>query len=326
MANENNTLTTQQKNIALIASYTARGDMVGLEFALNKGLNEKLTVNEIKEVLIQMYAYCGFPRSLNAINTFIRVIDNRKNKGINDIDGDFAKTIDPNINKNEYGRMVRSELTGVKKLTAQFVTFTPAIDDFLKEHLFADIFGRGVLTYQDREVATIAALSSIKDVESQLESHIICGKNTGLTDKQINEILYITSSTKPQNILFGLGEKNDAYAEYFKGQSYLNPLTKDGVHMSNVTFEPKCRNNWHIHNKGGQILLVTEGRGYYQEWGKPARELLPGDVVNIPAGVKHWHGAAKDSWFTHIAIAVPAKDASTDWLEEVSDAEYNKLK
>ena len=136
MANENNTLTTQQKNIALIASYTARGDMVGLEFALNKGLNEKLTVNEIKEVLIQMYAYCGFPRSLNAINTFIRVIDNRKNKGINDIDGDFAKTIDPNINKNEYGRMVRSELTGVKKLTAQFVTFTPAIDDFLKEHLF----------------------------------------------------------------------------------------------------------------------------------------------------------------------------------------------
>ena len=95
---------------------------------------------------------------------------------------------------------------------------------------------------------------------------------------------------------------------------------------SNVTFEPGCRNNWHIHHKGGQILLVTEGRGYYQKWGKPAQELKAGDVVNIPPEVKHWHGAAKDSWFSHIAISVPAEGASTEWLEEVSDIKYLKMK
>lgn len=128
--------------------------------------------------------------------------------------------------------------------------------------------------------------------------------------------------------LFGIGQKNDAFAQYFKGQSHLNILTKEGVMTCNVTFEPGCRNNWHIHHGGGQILLCTEGRGYYQEWGKPAQELHPGDVVNIPAETKHWHGAAKDSWFAHIAIEVPAKDGknSTEWCEEVNDNEYNALK
>lgn len=103
-------------------------------------------------------------------------------------------------------------------------------------------------------------------------------------------------------------------------------LTTTGVAIGNVTFEPGCRNNWHIHHKGGQILLVTNGRGYYQEWGKPVQELKPGDVVNIPPEVKHWHGAAKDSWFCHLAIEVPAKDASNEWLEPVSDEDYLKLK
>ena len=126
--------------------------------------------------------------------------------------------------------------------------------------------------------------------------------------------------------LFPRGEKNEAFKEYFVGQSYLNMLTTTGVAIGNVTFEPGCRNNWHIHHKGGQILLVTNGRGYYQEWGKPAQELKPGDVVNIPPEVKHWHGAAKDSWFSHLAIEVPAKDASNEWLEPVSDEDYLKLK
>lgn len=105
----------------------------------------------------------------------------------------------------------------------------------------------------------------------------------------------------------------------------LQPLA-ESLPVSNVTFEPGCRNNWHIHHKGGQILLVTDGRGWYQEWGKPARELKPGDTVDIPPEVKHWHGAAKDSWFAHIAISVPAEGASNEWLEPVSDEEYNKLK
>lgn len=126
--------------------------------------------------------------------------------------------------------------------------------------------------------------------------------------------------------IFPKGEKNEAFAEYFKGQSWLNMLTTEGVAIGNVTFEPKCRNNWHIHHKGGQILLCTAGRGYYQEWGKPARELHPGDVVQIPPEVKHWHGAAPDSWFAHLAVEIPSEGRSTEWLEPVSDDEYNKLK
>lgn len=124
---------------------------------------------------------------------------------------------------------------------------------------------------------------------------------------------------------FARGGKNEAYAQYFVGQSYLNMLTTAGVVTANVTFEPACRNNWHIHHKGGQILLVTAGRGYYQEWGKEARELHPGDVVNIPPEVKHWHGAAHDSWFAHIAIEVPAEGAKNEWCEPVSNEDYNKL-
>ena len=125
--------------------------------------------------------------------------------------------------------------------------------------------------------------------------------------------------------VFPIGEENTAYAQYFIGKSYLYPLTHGSVNAANVTFEPGCRNNWHIHHKGGQILLVTAGKGWYQEWGKPAQELKPGDVVEIPPEVKHWHGAAVDSWFAHIAIAVPAEGASNEWLEEVDDAQYAAL-
>lgn len=125
--------------------------------------------------------------------------------------------------------------------------------------------------------------------------------------------------------IFPIGEENTAYAQYFIGKSYLYPLTHGSVSAANVTFEPGCRNNWHIHHKGGQILLVTAGKGWYQEWGKPAQELKPGDVIEIPPEVKHWHGAAVDSWFAHIAIAVPAEGASNEWLEEVDDAQYAAL-
>lgn len=128
-----------------------------------------------------------------------------------------------------------------------------------------------------------------------------------------------------KSIIFPLGKKNDAYAQYFIGQSYLEMLSTTGVGIANVTFEPGCRNNWHIHHKGGQILLVTGGRGYYQEWGKAAQELHPGDVVSIPPEVKHWHGAAKDSWFVHLAVEVPSEGGSNEWLEPVDDEQYGKL-
>lgn len=128
--------------------------------------------------------------------------------------------------------------------------------------------------------------------------------------------------------IFPLGEKNDAFADYFIGQSYLAMLTTEGVGIANVTFEPGCRNNWHIHNAsrgGGQILLCTGGKGWYQKWGQAAQELNPGDVVVIKAGVKHWHGAAKDSWFTHLAVEVPGEDTATQWLEAVDDSQYDKI-
>lgn len=125
--------------------------------------------------------------------------------------------------------------------------------------------------------------------------------------------------------IFPLGEKNDVYAPYFSGQSYLAVLTQEGAMSFNVTFEPGCRNNWHIHHKGGQILFCTAGSGWYQEEGKPVQALTPGDVVNIPAGVKHWHGATKDSWFSHIALNVPAEGATNEWREPVADEDYNKL-
>lgn len=125
--------------------------------------------------------------------------------------------------------------------------------------------------------------------------------------------------------IFNIGEKNEQFADYFVGQSYLNMLSTEGVTVANVTFEPSCRNNWHIHHGGGQILLVTAGEGYYQAWGEEVRRLKVGDVVNIPPEVKHWHGATNNSWFTHIAIEVPAESAWNEWLEPVTDEIYKKL-
>ena len=129
--------------------------------------------------------------------------------------------------------------------------------------------------------------------------------------------------------VFPLGEPNDAYAQYFSGKSWLKYLSTEQVTIFNVTFEPKCRNNWHIHHAqkgGGQILVCVAGRGWYQEWGKEAVEMHPGDVVNIPEGVKHWHGAAKDSWFQHLAIEVPGEGIVNEWCEPVDIAQYDKLK
>ena len=128
--------------------------------------------------------------------------------------------------------------------------------------------------------------------------------------------------------IFPRGGENTAFARYFVGKSYLNMLSTEQVSIGNVTFEPGCRNNWHIHRAargGGQILLVTAGRGWYQEWGKPARALQAGDVVNIPANVKHWHGAARNSWFAHLAVEVPGEETANEWLEPVSDADYSQL-
>lgn len=316
-----NALSLKQKSIAAAASYAARGDQAGLKQALINGLDNGVSVNEFKEVLVQVYAYCGFPRSLNALSTLMTLEEERGNKD----EAGALPSAKPAGNSLDYGTENQTKLVG-QPVTGKLFEFAPAIDEYLKAHLFGDIFARDNLDWQTRELATVAMLASREGVESQLNSHINIAKHNGVTDEQIAEILEIASKTGAENVLFGFGTENTAYAQYFIGKSYLQPMTNEGIHAANVTFEPKCRNNWHIHHKTGQTLFVVSGRGWYQEWGKPAQELKAGDVVNIPEGVKHWHGAAKDSWFTHIAISVPNEGASAEWLEPVTDEEYNKLK
>lgn len=231
--------------------------------------------------------------------------------------------------------------------------FAPKFAELNDDVLFGEVWSReDKLSLRDRSLVTVIALMSQGLVDSSFKYHLENAKKNGITKEEIAEILTqaafyagwpkawaafrmakeIWNDENGVNAakggIFGSGDPNDAYAQYFVGQSYLKMLTSK-LSIANVTFEPGCRNNWHIHQAqkgGGQILLCVEGRGWYQEWGKEAQELHPGDVVEIPAGVKHWHGAAKDSWFSHLAIEVPGENTSNEWLEMVSDEEYDKLK
>ena len=313
-------LTSKQQDIVMISSYTATGDLENLEISIKNGLNDGMTVNQIKEILVQMYAYCGFPKSLNGLSTLMKVTKNGKYK-----EGSEGKSLPKDADKNAIGTKIQTDLVGAE-VKGELFEFAPAIDDYLKEHLFGDIFSRGVLTEQEREIATIAALKAIGNVEQQLNAHIKIGQHNGLTSAQTDKIQELATNQTPE---FGIGNKNEAFTQYFIGQSYLNILTREQVGIFNVTFEPKCRNNWHIHKAksgGGQMLIAVGGRGYYQEWGKEPIEMKAGDVINIPANVKHWHGAAPDSWFSHLAVEIDGEDVSNEWLEPVSDEEYNNLK
>lgn len=316
------TLTPKEQNIALAAAYAAKGDQSGLKGALAAGLDSGVSVNEYKEVLVQVYAYCGFPRSLNSLGTFMELL---KERGGKDAQGALPGPL-PKGASIDFGTENQTKLTG-REVKGSLFDFAPAIDEFLKAHLFGDIFARDNLDWKTREIATIAMLAAMDGVESQLGSHINVGKHNGLTDGQIREILELVengpkgmANTSP----FPLGKENTGYAQYFSGKSWLAPLIQNkalGVPVSNVTFEPGCRNNWHSHT-GGQILIAVGGRGYYQEKGKPARPLNPGDVVEIAPDVVHWHGAAPDSWFSHLAISCNPETNKNTWLDPVSDAEY----
>jgi 4-carboxymuconolactone decarboxylase len=241
---------------------------------------------------------------------------------------------------------------------AQLGEFAPKFAELNDDVLFGEVWSRtDKLSLRDRSVITVTALVSSGIIDQSLKFHLIEAKKNGVTRGEIAEILthiafyagwpkawgafrYATEVWKDdtatgdarqkfeQESIFPIGAPNDAYAKYFIGQSYLAPLSTSQVGIFNVTFEPRCRNNWHIHHAtsgGGQILVCVAGRGWYQEWGKPAQQLNPGDVVNIPAGVKHWHGAAADSWFSHLAIEVAGENTSNEWLEAVDDADYDKL-
>ena len=230
----------------------------------------------------------------------------------------------------ELGTANQTKLCGGPVKGALF-DFHPQLDEYLKTHLFGDIFARDTLDWRTREIVTIAALAARPETEPQMKAHIAIGKVNGVTDAQAAEIVRrVQLPRNPADLPrdwspIPVGEPNTAYAKYFIGNSYLHKLTLDQVPAFGVTFEPGCRNNWHIHHAktgGGQMLIVTAGEGFYQEWGKPARRLKKGDTVNIPAHVKHWHGAAPNFWFQHIALEVPGTEQSNEWCEPVDDKAY----
>lgn len=320
-AKDMDSLDQREKSIATVAAYSAMGDIQKLKQALAQGLDCGVTVAEFKEVLVQTYAYCGFPRSLNALGAYMELL---KERGGKDAKGASPGPL-PAGKSIDFGAENQTKLVGAP-VKGELFEFAPAIDEFLKAHLFGDIFGRDNLDWKTREIATIAMLASMDGVESQLNSHIKIGLNNGVNSGQVSEILKIAADARGMSntSAFAFGKENTAYARYFTGKSWLAPLTSDkslGVPISNVTFEPACRNNWHSHSQG-QILIVTGGVGYYQEKGKPARKLKPGDIVEIHPDVVHWHGAAPDSWFSHLAVECNPKENKNTWLEAVSDKEY----
>lgn len=231
-------------------------------------------------------------------------------------------------------------------------SLAPKFAELNDDVLFGEVWSReDKLSLRDRSMITISALMA-QGLFPQLKSHFILGKKHGVTKEEAVEVVtqlafycgwpkawsafplieevYGNDKIKEDHGgAFGMGELNTAYAQYFIGNSYLKPIAKtdSGIGFANVTFEPRCRNNWHIHHAtqgGGQVLICVEGEGWYQEEGKSAQSLKAGDIVVIPANVKHWHGAA-NCWFSHIAVEIPGENASNEWCEPVTDEEYDKL-
>ena len=235
--------------------------------------------------------------------------------------------------------------------------FAPMFAHLNDDVLFGEVWNDEAIDLKTRCIITVVSLMASGITDSSLVYHLQNAKARGVTKEEIAAIIThaamyvgwpkgwavfrlarevwneetpaLTEKEKYQNsIFFPIGQPNDAYAQYFIGQSYLAPVSVTQVPVFSVTFEPGCRNNWHIHHAdkdGGQMLICVGGRGYYQEWGKEPIGMNPGDCVNIPAGVKHWHGAAPDSWFSHLAVEVPGENAGTEWLEPVSDEIYQTL-
>ena len=333
--------TMQADCMAMIACHAARGDQSSLGKAIAAGLGCGLSENQIKEALSQLYAYCGFPRSLNALGTLQKVVRMFNEEGTTYVIGEEASPLPHSYNALSEGTRVQTKLTG----KAFHYEYCPAEDYYLKAHLFGDIFARDVLSYAERELVTVSALSGLENVMPQLEAHVRGSRNMGVSDNQLEAVcetfflhgltaegirlktaigLADGKTTVVSPSAWPLGNPNDTYAQYFTGQSWLAPMEGG---MANVTFEPGCRNNWHVHHGAVQVIVCVSGRGWYKEWGKEEIvELKPGVVVAVPEGVKHWHGAAKDSWMQHLTYHTDVKSGhSTEWLEAVSDEEYYKI-
>ena len=326
------TLTERQKGLAACACLMAQGDLERLEPAVRSALDGGVTINELKEAFSQLYAYTGFPRSLNALGVLNKVLQENPNATWQEgkpwtrpaLWDDAAEAL-------KQGTEVQTQLSGRPFDFA----FCPQDDYYLKAHLFGDIFAGDQLTPADREIVTVAALSGLNGVAPQLSAHKRGAVNMGNTQELVDELCtwlaregYTLSGDWPK------GVANTGYAQYFIGDSYLAPIVPANLGESkatvmptvNVTFEPGCRNNWHVHHGVRQILICVSGRGWYQEWGKEPIVLTSGTIIDIPEGVKHWHGAARDSWFQHLTTHIKTSgEESNEWLEPVDDETYNSL-
>lgn len=314
------TMTERQKGLAACACLMAQGDLERLEPAVKMALDNGVTINELKEAFSQLYAYTGFPRSLNALGVLNKVLDNKQPSWQEGKPWKRPEIWDDAAKALKQGTEVQTKLSG----RSFDYHFCPQDDYYLKSHLFGDIFASDQLSAADREIVTVAALSGLEGVVPQLAAHKQGAVNMGNSQELVDELCaWLDSEGYTLRSKWPKGEPNP-YGKYFIGQSYLADV---GGGVINVTFEPRCRNNWHIHHKAVQVLICVSGRGWYQEWGKDAVEMTPGTVIAIPAEVKHWHGAAKDSWFQHLTYHRDAQEgASNEGLEPVTDEVYNKLK
>ena len=337
----------KKQHLSTIAALEAKGDLTALSPAIDAALDAGLTVNQVKEALSQLYAYTGFPRSLNALGVLQQVIAERERNGKATDMGPDAAPLAEGYDALKQGTEVQTRLTGGHPFNYDFA---PQTDYYLKAHLFGDIFARNTLTEAEREIVTVSAIAALEGCEPQLVAHVSGARNMGVTDEEIHDIPAVLERSvgaveawrarkaiaavydepavegRPNDGTWPRGDFNSAYAQYFIGNSYIASLDTENGGPVNVTFEPGCRNNWHIHHKAVQVLICVDGRGWYQEWGKSPVELKPGVVIAIPEGVKHWHGAARDSWFQHITYMTKVEEGSTtDWLEAVNDTVYGKL-
>jgi quercetin dioxygenase-like cupin family protein/alkylhydroperoxidase/carboxymuconolactone decarboxylase family protein YurZ len=321
-------LSPKQEALCLIAAFTAWGDMPALEQALNAGFDAGLTINEAREAIVQLYAYCGFPRCLNGLSAVGRVLNERGKQGKTDAPGRNTTPIPDGRTSYDLGSENQKTLFNMPqgdRLTRNAPS-DQIVNYYLRAHLFGDIFARDILDWPTRELVTISALSAMSGVEGQLGGHQAGGVSAGLSQAQVDAIgsaVRKALSTGNEQRVVRRSEmlSGSVGNEHFTGDAtarfiYMGDSETNGS-AAYVTFEPGARTNWHIHGTG-QRLVVTEGVCWSQSEGGLKIVAHAGDVVICPAGVKHWHGASADSRMTHLALT----GSGVEWLERVTDDQY----